>query len=164
MFQALRIDFLIALRNLLQHTKRNLFLGTAVAAVTALLVVLGAFTAGIRGAMLESATTLMTGHVNVGGFFKFTSGSSAPLVSDYPKVLEEVRQPGARAGARDCARCAAGPRPSPSAPPWISCWPASTWRPSPASAGTCRCARAAWRRSPAPGPCSSSRIRRSGSR
>ena len=85
-------DLGIALRNLLQHRKRNLFLGTAIAAVTALLVVLGAFTEGIRGAMLESASTLMTGHVNVGGFFKFTSGSSAPLVSDYPRVLEEVRR------------------------------------------------------------------------
>lgn len=41
---------------------------------------------------MESATTLMTGHVNVGGFFKITTSSTAPLVADYPKILEEVRR------------------------------------------------------------------------
>jgi ABC-type lipoprotein release transport system permease subunit len=34
----------------------------------------------------------MTGDVNVGGFFKVTSGSAAPLVTDWPKVLEATRQ------------------------------------------------------------------------
>ena len=53
--------------------------------------------------MMESATTLMTGHVNVGGFFKVTSGLAAPLVSDYPQVLELVSagaEPRLRHGAR----------------------------------------------------------------
>ena len=59
--------------------------------VTGLLVLLGALTAGIEGSMMESATTLMTGDVNVGGFFKVTSGSAAPLVSGYPKVLAATR-------------------------------------------------------------------------
>ncbi len=86
------IDLQIAARNLFKHTKRNLLLGGAIAAVTALLVVMGALTEGIRSAMLESASTLMTGHVNVGGFFKITSGTSAPLVTDYGKVLAEVRR------------------------------------------------------------------------
>src|ERR671931_506467 len=49
-------------------------------------------TAGNRAAMLESATTLMTGHVNVGGFYKPTSGAAAPLVTEYPKALEEARK------------------------------------------------------------------------
>jgi ABC-type lipoprotein release transport system permease subunit len=86
------IDLQIAARNLLKHTKRNLLLGGAIATVTALLVVMGALTEGIRSAMLESASTLMTGHVNVGGFFKITSGTSAPLVTDYEKVLADVRR------------------------------------------------------------------------
>jgi ABC-type lipoprotein release transport system permease subunit len=86
------VDLQIAARNLTRHTRRNLFLGGALAAVTGLLVLLGALTAGMEAAMTESATTLMTGHVNVGGFFKITSSSSAPLVSGYPKVLEEVRR------------------------------------------------------------------------
>jgi len=86
------IDIGIAARNLLMHTRRNLFLAGAVATVTAILVLLGGFTDGMRSAMLESATALMTGHVNVGGFYKTTSGVAVPLVSDYSKVLAETRR------------------------------------------------------------------------
>jgi putative ABC transport system permease protein len=85
-------DVAIAARNLLRHTRRNLFLGGAIAAVTLLLVLLGGLAAGMRAAMLESATTLMTGHVNVGGFFKITTGTAAPLVTDYERVLAETRR------------------------------------------------------------------------
>jgi ABC-type lipoprotein release transport system permease subunit len=84
------LDLQIAARNLLRHTKRNLLLGAAIGGVTALLVSMGALTEGIRSAMLQSASTLMTGHVNVGGFFKITSGTSAPLVNDYEKVLADA--------------------------------------------------------------------------
>ena len=86
------VDLQIAARNLLLHTRRNLFLAGAVATVTAILVLLGGFTEGIRSAMLESATALMTGHVNVGGFYKITSSVAAPLVSDYSRVLAETRR------------------------------------------------------------------------
>jgi len=85
-------DLQIAARNLTRHSRRNLFLGGALAAVTGLLVLLGALTAGMEASMMESALTLLTGHVNVGGFFKITSGSAAPLVSDYPKLLAEVKE------------------------------------------------------------------------
>jgi ABC-type lipoprotein release transport system permease subunit len=88
----LSMDLAIAARNLAAHTRRNLFLGGALAAVTGLLVLLGALTGGMEASMNESATTLLTGHVNVGGFFKITTSSSAPLVSEYPRVLEEVRR------------------------------------------------------------------------
>jgi ABC-type lipoprotein release transport system permease subunit len=86
------LDVEIAARNLLRHTRRNAFLASALAAVTAILVTLGGFTEGIRSAMLESASALLTGHVNVGGFFKLTSSSTVPLVADYRKVLEETRR------------------------------------------------------------------------
>ena len=85
-------DLLIAVRNLLRHTRRNVFLGIAIGAVAALMVLFIGLLDGIRGAMMESATTIVCGHVNVGGFFKITSGSSAPLVSEYPQVLAEVRR------------------------------------------------------------------------
>jgi putative ABC transport system permease protein len=88
----LLVDLQVAARNLTRHTLRSLFLGGALAAVTGLLVLLGSLNAGIEHAMMESATTLMTGDVNVGGFFKVTSGSAAPLVSKYPKVLEATRR------------------------------------------------------------------------
>jgi ABC-type lipoprotein release transport system permease subunit len=86
------VDLQIAARNLVMHTRRNLFLGGAVATVTAILVVLGGFTDGIRTAMLESATALLTGHVNVGGFYKVTSTVGVPIVSDYARVLAETRR------------------------------------------------------------------------
>jgi putative ABC transport system permease protein len=85
-------DLQIAGRNLARHTRRNLFLGGALAAVTGLLVLLGALTAGMEAAMMESALTMLTGHVNVGGFFKVTSGSAAPLVADYPKLVALVKE------------------------------------------------------------------------
>jgi len=88
----LTTDLLIATRNLAQHTKRNLFLGGAIAAVTALLVLMSALTGGIRSAMIESATTLMTGHVNVGGFYKVTSGMAAPLVNEWPRALADAKR------------------------------------------------------------------------
>jgi len=85
-------DISMAARNLLRHTRRTIFLGVALASVTALLVLLMALTAGIKGTMLRSATTLSSGHLNVGGFFKVTAGQSAPLVSDYAKVMEVVKK------------------------------------------------------------------------
>lgn len=87
----LSVDLQIAVRNLARHRRRNLLLGGALAAVTGLLVLLSSLTAGVEQAMMVSATTLLTGHVNVGGFFKVTSGSAAPLVSEAPRVIERVR-------------------------------------------------------------------------
>ncbi|MBM4318766.1 MAG: ABC transporter permease [Deltaproteobacteria bacterium] len=84
------LDLLLAARNLVAHRKRTLFLGSAIAAVTGLLVLLGGLTQGIQETMLRSATTLMTGHVNVGGFFKVTLGMAAPLITEYEKVLQAI--------------------------------------------------------------------------
>ncbi|HVP60533.1 MAG TPA: FtsX-like permease family protein [Myxococcaceae bacterium] len=84
--------FLIALRNLLHHSRRTLLLGGAIVGVTALLVLLLGLLNGIRSTILESATTLTTGHVNVGGFFKVTAGQAAPVVTRYREVLQVVRR------------------------------------------------------------------------
>lgn len=83
---------LIALRNLLQHKRRTILLGGALGLVTALLVVLLGLSTGLRETMLRSATTLMTGHINVAGFFKPTAGQSAPVVTQYKDVLDIVRK------------------------------------------------------------------------
>jgi len=84
--------FLIAFRNLVQHGRRTLLLGGAILGVTALLVLLLGILNGIRSTILESATTLMTGHVNVGGFFKVTAGAAAPVVTHYPEILAVIRK------------------------------------------------------------------------
>ena len=88
----LAIDLAIAFRNLLQHKRRTLFLGGAIAAVTMLLILLQGLSTGVRETMIESATTLSSGHVNVGGFFKVTAGQAAPVVTDYKKVIEVVKK------------------------------------------------------------------------
>ena len=83
---------LIAFRNLLTHGRRSLLLGGAIAAVTMLLVFLGCLSSGVKATMLESATTIATGHLNIGGFYKVTAGQSAPLVTDYKKIEDIVQK------------------------------------------------------------------------
>jgi ABC-type lipoprotein release transport system permease subunit len=82
---------LIAFRNLLAHSRRTALLGAAIAGVTAVLVILMGVTNGMKATMLESATTLMSGHINVGGFYKVTAGQSAPVVTQYPKLIKTLR-------------------------------------------------------------------------
>ena len=82
------VDLPIAFRSLVQHRRRTCFLGSAIAAVTALLVLLTGLSTGVRETMIDTATTLSTGHVNVGGFFKVTAGQAAPVVTNYEKVME----------------------------------------------------------------------------
>lgn len=83
---------LIAYRNLLQHGKRTALLGSAIAGVAMLLLLLLGLSNGTRETMLRSATTLSTGHVNIGGFYKVTAGQSAPVVTKYKELVEHVRK------------------------------------------------------------------------
>ncbi|NUN14756.1 MAG: ABC transporter permease [Myxococcales bacterium] len=83
---------LIATQNLLQHKRRNLLLGIAIALVTAMLITLLGLSAGIETTMLRSATTLSSGHINVAGFYKVTSGSAAPLVTGHKELERLVRE------------------------------------------------------------------------
>lgn len=84
--------FLIAFRNLVHHSRRTLLLGGAIVGVTGLLVLLLGLLNGIHFTILESATTLTTGHVNVGGFFKVTAGQASPVVTRYSEVLAVVKK------------------------------------------------------------------------
>lgn len=84
--------FLIGARSLLQHKVRTALLFGAIALVTALLIALTGLSVGMRNTMLEAATTMMSGHVNVAGFYKVTAGQSAPIVTDYKKVLALVKE------------------------------------------------------------------------
>jgi putative ABC transport system permease protein len=84
--------FLIAFRNLIQHSRRTALLGGAIAGVTALLVFLICLSSGIHATMLESATTLSSGHINVAGFYKVTAGQSAPVITQYKKLIEIAKR------------------------------------------------------------------------
>jgi ABC-type lipoprotein release transport system permease subunit len=89
---SLLLDIRIAFLSLFEHRRRALFLGVAVASVTLLFVLLNALSAGIRHTLIDTATTLSTGHLNVGGFYKVTSGQAGPVVTEYDKVREVVRR------------------------------------------------------------------------
>src|SRR5262245_13364032 len=78
--------------NLVEHGRRTAFLAIAVALVTCLFVLLSSLTSGIRHTLIETATMLSTGHLNVAGFFKVTSGQAAPILGDYASVAEVVRR------------------------------------------------------------------------
>ena len=86
------ITFRIALRNLLQHRRRTLFLGLALAAVTGCSSCSTGWPPASASTLLHTATTLTSGHLNVGGFFKVSGGTSAPVVTRYAEVLETVRK------------------------------------------------------------------------
>jgi ABC-type lipoprotein release transport system permease subunit len=85
-----RMLWVIAFRSLGQHRLRSVVLGGAVAGVTALLVMMTGAFVGIRSTLLVSATTLMSGHVNVAGFYKASASQAAPIVTGYHKVRELI--------------------------------------------------------------------------
>ena len=84
--------FLIALKNLVQHRLRSSVLVSSIALVTGLMVLMLGIAEGMNRTLIESSTTLMSGHVNVQGFFKVTAGQAAPAVTHYRQVLETVRK------------------------------------------------------------------------
>lgn len=83
---------LVAFRNIFAHRRRSILLGSAIAFVTFLLVAAFAFSSAIRDGMIDSATTLASGHVNVGGFFKASPTVAQPSVIDYKKVEAIARK------------------------------------------------------------------------
>ncbi|HEX8440708.1 ABC transporter permease [Archangium sp.] len=82
---------LIAWRNLLQHRRRTLLLGSTLAGISVLMVLLLALTGGARERLLESATLTSSGHVNISGFYKVMPGQAMGAVTRYPRLLEVVR-------------------------------------------------------------------------
>ncbi len=85
----MRILLTIASRNLLQARTRTTLLGSAIALVTAVLVLLLSLAGGIEDNLVVSATTLSSGHVTVAGFYKAKPTDAAPLVTG-KKALREV--------------------------------------------------------------------------
>ena len=73
-------------------------------AVTALLVLLNGLSTGVRETMIDTATTLSTGHVNVGGFFKVTAGQVGAGGDRLPEGAGGREEVGPRDGVRGPAR------------------------------------------------------------
>jgi putative ABC transport system permease protein len=84
--------FIIAFRNLITHKNRTLILSSAIAFVTLLMSLMMSLTEGIRSAMIDNASALSTGHVNVGGFYKVSQSSAAPVLNKSSKIREVVNK------------------------------------------------------------------------
>ena len=82
----------IAFRNLLQARRRTLLLGLAIAIVATLFLVLRAVSSSVSERMIESSTTLSSGHVNVGGFFKARKRDAAPMLADGEAIKAAVKE------------------------------------------------------------------------
>lgn len=80
----------IAARNLLQARRRTALLGTALALVTMLLVLLMALSQGVTDNMIRAATTLASGHINVAGFYKSTPNDARPIITGTDKIRAVV--------------------------------------------------------------------------
>ncbi len=84
----LRIAFL----SLWQHRRRTGVLMIAIGMVTALMVMMLGIGEGMNRSLVESSTTLMSGHINVAGFFKVTAGQAAPVVTRAQEVLATIKK------------------------------------------------------------------------
>ncbi len=82
----------IALLSLWQARRRTAVLGSAIGFVSMLLVLMLGVTEGMNRSLVESSTTLMSGHINVAGFFKVTAGQAAPVVTKAKSVTQVVRE------------------------------------------------------------------------
>lgn len=89
--KGLLVELRLAWFSLVEHRRRSALLGTAIAGVAALFVLLSSLSAGINQTLFESALTLASGHLNVGGFYKVSAGQAFPLLSDYEKVAAVAR-------------------------------------------------------------------------
>jgi len=86
--KVLLLELRLAWFSLVEHRRRSALLGAAIAAVAALFVLLTSLAAGINQTLFESALTLASGHINVGGFYKVSPGQAFPLLTGYEKVAE----------------------------------------------------------------------------
>ena len=82
----------LAARSLWQHRRRTLLLCSALATVTALMVLLEAFTGGLERTIIDTLTGLFTGHVNVEGFYKVTPGKTLSVINHPTQLREFVKQ------------------------------------------------------------------------
>lgn len=82
----------IAFRNIFQAKRRTLLLGLAIAFVALLFVLLRSAADAVSTRMVESATTLSSGHVNVAGFYKARKKGAAPMLANRDEIRKWVQQ------------------------------------------------------------------------
>jgi putative ABC transport system permease protein len=90
-----KLVFRTGFRNLLQAKRRTMLLGSALAFVTVLFVLLLSLLQGITDNMVKAATTLAAGHINVAAWFKLSPSDAAPVVlnADVVRKIAEENTP-----------------------------------------------------------------------
>ncbi|MEM6532136.1 MAG: FtsX-like permease family protein [Myxococcota bacterium] len=88
----MRLFFELAIRNLVRSRRRSLILGGALALVTSSLVLMLALSTGLNDTIVRSTTVLLTGHVNVGGFYKYKATDAHAVVTEPDSVEAVVRE------------------------------------------------------------------------
>jgi putative ABC transport system permease protein len=86
----MRLLIAIAARNIVQARRRTLLLSLGLAVVAVMFVLLMSFSRSLGDTILRTATTLTTGHVNVGGFFKSTPSEAAAYITHRERLREIV--------------------------------------------------------------------------
>jgi putative ABC transport system permease protein len=82
--------FRIALNNLLASRRRTLFLGGALFLVTLFFMLMLSLTAGVTENLIRAATTISSGHVNIGGYYKSTPSDSQTIVLNVAQLKKEA--------------------------------------------------------------------------
>ncbi len=82
----------VAARNLIQARVRTGMLSLAIGMVTMALILLMSLSAGINDNLVRGATTMSGGMITVGGFYKQTPTSAAPLVTHIDEVRKVVQE------------------------------------------------------------------------
>jgi ABC-type lipoprotein release transport system permease subunit len=72
--------------------RRNLLLGSAVAGVTFMLLLLLSFVGGVTKSLTDAALTISSGHVNIGGFFKVRSDRAQAVVQNRQDLLNLTKE------------------------------------------------------------------------
>ena len=88
----LRMYLIIAFRNLKQGGKRTWLLLIALTTVSGLLIQLLSLSNGVNDSMVKAATTLVAGHVNVGGFYKATPADGFPVVTNVSAIKTIIKE------------------------------------------------------------------------
>jgi putative ABC transport system permease protein len=81
-----RIHLRLATQGVLQQRRRLAVLGTGIVSVTCLITLMDGVDGGIRGTLVNTATALFSGHLNVGGFYKPTTRGASAVLRDAQRI------------------------------------------------------------------------------
>lgn len=86
----MNLFFTIAMRNLLQAKRRTLLLGSAIALVTFIHIGLQSISNGYMQGLVNGATSIAAGHINIVGLYKHNASTMYPLLTNTSTVIDVI--------------------------------------------------------------------------